>query len=354
MTYQLTIDPIGETIEVEEDQTLLDACLRNGVWLPHACGHGLCGTCKVDLVDGELDHGGASPFALMDFERQEGKALACCATLRSSATIEAEIDEDEDAECHPVADYVGVVTRIEELTPCIKGIWLELPGEGIAFQAGQYVNVHVPGVDGPRAFSIANEPQAPNVVELNVRLVEGGKATPYLHDKLEVGDELRFTGPLGRFFVRKSVEKPRIFVAGGSGLSSPKSMILDLLAQDDTTPTYLFQGARTEEHLYYRELWEKLDAENDHFHYVPVLSGLDDDASWTGERGYAHEAMERRFDGRFSGHTAYLCGPPPMVEACIRSLMKGRLFEKDIFTERFVTQADGDAALAKSPLFKRI
>ena len=354
MTYQLTIEPVGETIEVEDDQTLLDACLRSGVWLPHACGHGLCGSCKVDLVDGELDHGGASPFALMDFERQEGKALACCATLRSDSTIEAEVDEDEDAECHPIADYVGVVSRVEDLTPCIKGIWLELPGEGITFQAGQYVNLHVPGVADPRAFSIANAPQEPNVLELNVRLVEGGKATPYLHHELKVGDELKFTGPLGRFFVRKSIEKPRIFVAGGSGLSSPKSMILDLLAEGDTTPMYLFQGARTEAHLYYRELWEKLDAEHDDFHYVPVLSNLDDDSSWDGERGFAHEAMERRFDARFAGHSAYLCGPPPMVEACIRSLMKGRLFEKDIFTERFVTRADGDAALAKSPLFKRI
>ena len=43
-----------------------------------------------------------------------------------------------------------------------------------------------------------------------------------------------------------------------------------------------------------------------------------------------------------------------MIEACIRALMKGRLFERDIFTERFVTARDGEAALAKSPLFKRI
>ncbi|MFH3639305.1 2Fe-2S iron-sulfur cluster-binding protein, partial [Acinetobacter baumannii] len=47
MSYQVTIEPIGTTIEVEEDQTILDAALRQGVWLPFACGHGTCGTCKV-------------------------------------------------------------------------------------------------------------------------------------------------------------------------------------------------------------------------------------------------------------------------------------------------------------------
>ncbi|MDR8278626.1 phenol hydroxylase, partial [Acinetobacter baumannii] len=36
MSYQVTIEPIGTTIEVEEDQTILDAALRQGVWLPFA------------------------------------------------------------------------------------------------------------------------------------------------------------------------------------------------------------------------------------------------------------------------------------------------------------------------------
>jgi NAD(P)H-flavin reductase len=67
-----------------------------------------------------------------------------------------------------------------------------------------------------------------------------------------------------------------------------------------------------------------------------------------------HDVVERRFDGNFKGHKAYLCGPPPMIEAAIRTLMRGRLFEKDIYTERFVTQMDGAAALARTPLFKRL
>ena len=80
MSYQVTIEPLGTTIEVEDGQTMLDAALRAGIYLPHACCHGLCGTCKVQVVDGEFEHGAASPFALMDVEREEGRCLACCAT----------------------------------------------------------------------------------------------------------------------------------------------------------------------------------------------------------------------------------------------------------------------------------
>ena len=80
MSYSLTIEPIGRTIEVNDGQTILDAALREGIYLPHACCHGLCATCKVQIVDGEVDHGQASNFALMDYEREEQKCLACCAS----------------------------------------------------------------------------------------------------------------------------------------------------------------------------------------------------------------------------------------------------------------------------------
>jgi phenol/toluene 2-monooxygenase (NADH) P5/A5 len=145
MSYELTIEPLGQTIQVEEGQTILDAALRAGVYLPHACCHGLCATCKVQVTDGEIEHGDPSSFALMDFEREEGKCLACCATLSSDAVIEAEIDEDPDARSIPVSDFSVTVSRVESLTPTIKGIWLKIDdGEKIDFQAGQYVNLEIP------------------------------------------------------------------------------------------------------------------------------------------------------------------------------------------------------------------
>ncbi len=350
MSIELTVEPIEETVEVAEGQTLLDACLRAGVWLPHACGHGLCGTCKVEVLDGEVDHGAASPFALMDFERDEGWTLACSATATSDVVIEADIDEEPDAVVRHVRDFEGVVSRIEHLTPDIVGIWLKV-GEPVEFQAGQYLNLHVPGVERPRAFSFANSPSTADEVELHIRLVPDGEATPKLHHDLQVGDPLTFSGPYGRFFVRRSHDKPMLFLAGGSGLSSPKSMVVDLLETGCEQPITLIHGVRSAADVYFDDTFRSLEAAHPNFTYVPALS-QPDDAPWDGETGFVHEVAERRFDGSFKGLSAYLCGPPVMIEACIRSLMKGRLFERDIFTERFVTEADGESA--KSPLFKRL
>ena len=350
MSYELTIEPLGRSITVEEGQTILDASLRAGIHLPHACGQGYCATCKISVTDGEVEHGNASNFALMDYEREEGRTLACCATLLADSTIEADLEVDADARDLPVRDFGGTVRRIAELTPTIKGLWLELD-TALDFQAGQYINVHFNPEIGHRAFSPANAPGGTEL-ELHVRLVPGGRATGWVHQELKAGDRLRLSGPYGRFFVRKSAQRPSIFMAGGSGLSGPRSMILDLLAAGSDLPMVLFQGARRQSELYYREQFEELARRHANFTYVPALSDEPADSGWTGRRQFVHEAAKEHFGADFRGHKAYLCGPPLMIEACIGALMQGRLFERDIYTEKFFSAAD--AQQVRSPLFKRV
>ncbi|OXR35061.1 2Fe-2S iron-sulfur cluster binding domain-containing protein [Pseudomonas umsongensis] len=353
MSYQVTIEPTGETIEVEEGQTILQAALRQGVWLPFACGHGTCATCKIQVLEGEADLGAASSFALMDIERDEGKVLACCAIPQSDMVIEADIDADPDFLGHPVEDFRAVVSALVDLSPTIKGVHLKLD-RPMAFQAGQYINLQLPGVDGTRAFSLANPPSRADEVELHVRRVEGGRVTGRIHDELKVGDRVELSGPYGQFFVRTSQSGDLIFIAGGSGLSSPQSMILDLLEAGDTRQIVLFQGARNRAELYNQELFEALQRDYANFTYVPALSQAEDDIAWTGFKGYVHDAAKQHFEGRFSTRKAYLCGPPVMIDSAITCLMQGRLFERDIFMERFYSAADGASESTRSALFKRI
>lgn len=353
MSYQVTIEPTGETIEVEEGQTILQAALRQGVWLPFACGHGTCATCKIQVLEGEADLGAASSFALMDIERDEGKVLACCAIPQSDMVIEADIDADPDFLGHPVEDFRAVVSALVDLSPTIKGVHLKLD-RPMAFQAGQYINLQLPGVDGTRAFSLANPPSRADEVELHVRRVEGGRVTGRIHDELKVGDSVELSGPYGQFFVRTSQSGDLIFIAGGSGLSSPQSMILDLLEAGDTRQIVLFQGARNRAELYNQELFEALQRDYANFTYVPALSQAEDDVDWTGFKGYVHDAAKEHFEGRFSTRKAYLCGPPVMIDSAITCLMQGRLFERDIFMERFYSAADGASESTRSALFKRI
>ena len=95
-----------------------------------------------------------------------------------------------------------------------------------------------------------------------------------------------------------------------------------------------------------------LAARHPNFTYVPALSDEPADSDWSGRRQYVHEAAREHFANDFRGHKAYLCGPPIMIESCVATLIQGRLFERDIYTEKFFSAAD--AQQIRSPLFKRI
>ena len=180
ISHRITIEPIGRIIMCREDQPILDAALRAGVWLPHSCTHGTCATCKCDLVDGEVEHGEASSFALMDFERTEGKLLTCCARPRSDLTIEADIDIDEDIEMFAVSDFTAVLVEKTEIARDTVRLVIELDRD-IAFNAGQYLKFAVPARDGmpsvDRTWLIVSSPTEICRLEFHVRLVPGGRGT---------------------------------------------------------------------------------------------------------------------------------------------------------------------------------
>jgi len=354
MAYRVTVEPSGEVLEVEEGQTILDAALRSGLYLPHACSRGVCSACKIQIVDGEVDVGNASEFALLDSERDAGQCLACCASPLSNLVIDADIDDEPDAEHRAVGDYQGVVTSIKALAPGIKSVFLAVGEDGIAFQAGQYINLLVPGVEGgPRAFSIASPPSSNNVIELNIALVEGGEATRYIHEQLKEGDVLSFSGPYGHFYLRKSLPEPIIFFAGGSGLSGVKSMVMELVEARDPRPITLIYGVQNAEEAYYQELFELYSREHSGFTLLLAVNDPGSTACSDGRWGCLQELANQYFGGNFEGNNAYVCGPLDMVDACLTSLIQGRCFEKHIFVENFYNRGS-QVDRSKHVLFKYI
>ncbi|MBP6997378.1 MAG: 2Fe-2S iron-sulfur cluster binding domain-containing protein [Phycicoccus sp.] len=362
-TWTVTIEPIGREVECREDQPILDACLRAGVWLPHSCTHGTCATCKVDVLEGDVDHGEASSFALMDFERDEGKLLTCCARPRSDLTIEADLDVDEDLDMFPVEDFTGTVRVKETIARDTVRLVIEVDRD-LSFNAGQYLKFVVPATaDGPacdRTWSIASPPSTPRELEFHIRLVPGGRGTEgWVFKDLEVGSPVQLSGPYGRFVLHTGDDQHAVFVAGGTGLAPIKAMIRHGLESEaysgDLT---LYQGGRTREWLYDVDVFRALAVQFPQFTYRPCLSeetpeqvadSGDDPAAY----GYGMVTDVIAADhASLSGCKGYLCGPPPMVEAALKTLMSRRLFPRDIHREEFFNEGD-KAGGVNSPLIKR-
>jgi phenol/toluene 2-monooxygenase (NADH) P5/A5 len=350
--YTVTIEPIGREVTCREDQTILDACLRAGVWLPHSCTHGTCATCKAEVLDGDVDQGAASPYALMDFERDEGKTLPCVATPRSDVVIEADIDVDEEIPVHPVQDFTGTVVAMEDVANDTRRLLVELDRD-LTFNAGQYMSLEVPGHDGvTRTYSMANSPSQPRVLEFQIRRTAGGLATDgWIFKDLAVGSPITMSGPYGRFVLRTTRDEPAVLIAGGTGLAPIASMIRHALLDgvDEVGHLTLYQGARTREWMYDVEAFRALEQEfPDRFTYRPCLS---EEAAEGFASGMVTDVLKADHE-TLKGYVGYVCGPPAMVEAALKTLMLKRLFPRDIFMEQFLDASAGATAV-RSPLIKR-
>lgn len=348
-THTITVEPLGVEVACRADQSILEACLRQGVNLPHACTHGTCATCKVEIIDGEVDLGEASAFALLESERAEGKALICTARPKSDVTIEAEVEEEEGVVFHLVRDFVAIVTVLEDCAKDIRRLELQLDNE-IEFNPGQYVQVQIPGQSVTRSWSIATPPASPHKVELNIRRTAGGLATEgWVFAGLSEGDRVQLSGPYGRFFLRERRTEPAILIGGGTGLAPLKSMVRHVLETGTQQRMHLYHGARTRADLYDVDYFTDLAARSGgQLTYRPVLSQEDIDGMG---HGNVTDAVDADFD-TCGGHVAYLCGPPPMVDAALKMLMKKRLFPRDIYREDFFDASDNAAGGVRSPLLR--
>ncbi|WP_191565048.1 NADH:ubiquinone reductase (Na(+)-transporting) subunit F [Janibacter melonis] len=361
--YTITVEPLGREIECDEDQTILEACLRNGVWLPHSCTHGTCATCKCEWLDGEVDHGQASSFALMDFEREE-KLLTCCAKPRSDVTIEADLDVDEDLEVFPVDDYTGTVTVLEDIATDTRRLVVELDRE-MGFNAGQYMKLLVPAcADGPevdRTYSMANPPTQTRTLEFHIRKVEGGRGSDgWVFKDLAVGHQIRLSGPYGRFVLKTGDDRHGIMVGGGTGLAPMKSMVRHALENGEYEGELtLYAGGRSRAWLYDVDVFRALEEEHEGFTFRPCLSDeTPEEVAASGDDpdrygyGLVTDVIAADHD-KLSGCAGYLCGPPLMVESALKVLMSKRLFPRDIYREDFFNEADKVDGGLKSPLIKR-
>lgn len=350
--YTVTVDPLGREVTCREDQSILDACLRAGVWLPHSCTHGTCGTCKADLLSGDVDHGDASGFALMDFERDEGKLLLCQACPRGDITIEGDVEIDEDLGLSAVRDVTATVVELAEIAREIRLVRLELD-EPLQFAPGQYVSLNVPGTEATRTYSMANPPSEDRLLELHVRRTEGGLATDgWVFSRMAVGEKVALSGPYGRFVFRRSRTEPAIMIAGGTGLAPMCSMIRDVFADPESDHViHLYQGARTRADLYgFEELRAVAEQHPDRFHYNACLS--DEDGVAGARHGMVTDVLAADIP-RCAGYVGYVCGPPPMVDAAMRLLMSRRLFPRNIYREDFFDESHKAGGGLASPLLKR-
>ncbi len=349
----------SKAISTPAGSTLLSTLAANKIFIPSACGgKGTCGVCKASVLKGggvllptERSH-------VTRGEERNGVRLTCQVKVKNDMCIELppEIFSVREWEC-TVRSNKNVATFIKELV-------LELPpGESVPFRAGGYIQITCPPhevkyssfdvdsayrnnwdkfnmwryeskIDEPvsRAYSMANYPEEKGVILLNIRIaspppkspenVPPGKMTSYLFN-LKQGDKAIISGPFGEFYA-KDTEAEMLFIGGGAGMAPMRSHIFDQVKRLKTKRKLTFwYGARSLQEAFYINDFNEIQSACENMNWHLALSDPLPEDQWTGYTGFIHQVV---LDNYLKTHPApedveyYLCGPPQMLNACMKML----------------------------------
>jgi propane monooxygenase reductase component len=340
--HTVRFEPVGIEIEVDEDQNILRAAAEQGVQLMHGCKEGQCAACKSFVLEGEdIELDSYSTFALPDYEKEEGSTLLCRAHAYEDLVIELlNYDEEIIRGGLPLRTGVVEVVSNEPVTHDLRHLVLKLiEPEEIKFFPGQYLDITVPDTDESRSFSMANVPGREGRFEFVIKIYPNGLFSEFLANKVAVGDRLEVEGPFGTFTLRESRTSPLVFLGGGAGMAPVLGLLRSMADRGVDRPAVFYYGARQRRDLCFEEELRALEGRLPGFRFVPALSEPADDDGWAGEVGLITDVLAR-CEPDLSGRDAYVCGPPPMVDAAIPALTSLGVREDNIFYDKFTTTGE--------------
>lgn len=328
----------GIAFDVGRNETVLEAALKAGIAYPHDCTVGTCGSCRSRLVAGKVDAITPFGYTLSREELQAGFILACQAIPESDIELDVPLIGTGE-----VQRYEARIVEQKSLTHDIRCVTWETR-QPLAYRAGQYMNVLWPGAPGPRSYSFSTAPGNGGRTRLSafIRHVPGGAFTEALFDGTLDNAPFEIEGPHGTFWLRDD-EGPILLIGGGSGLSPLMSVLEDAVAREVKRDAMLLFGGRSERDLYcLGEIAALAGRWRGHFNFRPVLS----DEERPGIRhGMVTDEIPRALSdlGATTLTQAYLCGPPPMIDAGVKLLTSAGVPLSAIFYDKFT-----DASTARN------
>jgi CDP-4-dehydro-6-deoxyglucose reductase len=310
----MTISFEGSTFELLPNESVLEGIERQGGSLPSFCRRGVCQVCMVRATRGDVP-----PLAqkgLKDGARRQSLFLACVC----QPTGDLEIVRHGSSE-----RFESRVELVERLSSNVLRVLVAAP-PGLAYEAGQYVQLERPGDGLMRPYSIASLPGGARL-ELHVACLAGGVMSSWL--RAAIGETVWLHGPFGEcFYLPEEPERPLCLAGTGTGLAPLLGVVRAALAAGHRGPIRLFHGSVRRAGLY---LWAELRALLARAPQLSLVGSLLEDEPTPGDGGGDGRCRIQLgplddallADGQTHGqtwaeHRVYLCGD----HALVRTLQK--------------------------------
>ncbi len=345
MNVKVTARNGSTDFECDAGEKILHAGLRRGIELPYECATGTCGTCKARLVHGQVAREWPDAPGRR-YLKDDAELLMCQSLAHENCVLEIGGDvKAPDADASRPRAIRGVLEASRRLTHDVVGFDVQL-AEPLEFDAGQFALVRVPGITGARAYSMVNFDRAATRLAFVVKRKPGGAVSEWLLGGAIDGTAVEVFAPLGHATFRPGLAKHVVCIAGGSGIAGMMSILARACdaRHFERWDGHVFFGVRTARDVFFLDDLEAFRA--GHPERLTVTAALSDEdfpASLAAAypriafaRGLVHTVAGDAMKGRFAGVRAWVAGPPPMVDATLRLLLReARLSPADIRYDKF-------------------
>ena len=328
--FDITIDGADRRYACASDDTILRAGLRAGIGFPYECNVGSCGTCRFQLLEGEIEERWPEAPGLSERDRRKNRYLAC--QCRPLGPCRVKVRPDPNAEPrHKPRKFQARLTGRRALTHDLEEFQF-MGGGAASFLSGQYAVFDLPGVAGDRAFSMSNTANAEGEWQFQVKRVPGGAGTGYLFDTLREGESVSIDGPFGMAYLREDSPRDIVCIAGGAGIAP----MISIARGAASRRIHFFYGGREPRDICGEDMLRALPGFGGRIHYHAAVSEPDQAGAWQGARGFIHDAAREALDEDLTAYEFYFAGPPPMVEATLEMLvMTARVPYEQVHFDRF-------------------
>ncbi len=307
-----------------DNESVLDCLLRENISIPHSCKSGVCQSCIIQAVDGDIPE--KAQVGLKPTYKKRKLFLSCQCFPSGDITVAD-------------ANDAGIDTKalIKEITPLNHNvIKVNLTTtETFGCEPGQYLTmINSTGI--ARSYSISNNPAKEGFIELHIRLLENGLMSRWLKNNANEGVQVILRGPAGNCFYSSDEGKdyPIILVGTGTGLAPLYGIAHEAIAKGHIGEIRLLHGALKEDDLYLVESLQTLDKNNENFIYTPCVLNGEEGRFY--QKGCIQEIVMSTIPADKASTRLFLCGAPEMVNSLKTKAFLGGLSSKHIYADAFL------------------
>lgn len=302
-----------ELIPYTEGQTVLEALLRTGKPISYACKQGVCQSCIMKAISGNIP--AKSHQDLKATQKEEGLFLSCITPAHSDLVLKT---------ANAKGDYLSKIKEIKKLNDSVMQVLLQVE-DIFEYRPGQYITVtNDKGIS--RCYSLASQPQD-QLLELHISHHPEGEFSNWIFQEAQqiLGKTLKIQGPIGHCYYTQT-DKDLVCIAYGTGLAPIYGLIKDALTRHFQGNVTLYYGAATKNNFYFLNELNTLAKKHPNFSYI-LLPPQQDPVEFS---NHALERIENTDNARY-----FLCGSKVIVQTLRKKLyLKGASLD-EIFADAF-------------------